>query len=193
MSAEVIQMSARNAGGYNGRRAQNSIVPTSYTLPVWTGDVFGNIVEEFRRAVDQILGSYSQWYGSLFPTAPLAPFGAATSPGQLPARTPVVDVIDQGDHYLVRAELPGFSKDMVDVNVSEDSLQISAQAAKESSTKEKNYVRRERAYSAFQRTITFPEEVVPSKVEGTMKDGVLELTLPKKEPISQHMRRVALK
>ncbi len=45
-----------------------------------------------------------------------------------------------------------------------------------------NYLWRERAYSAFERVIEFPEEVVPQKVDATMKDGLLQLTVPKKEP-----------
>jgi HSP20 family protein len=53
---------------------------------------------------------------------------------------------------------------------------------------------RERAYSAFERTITLPEEVIPSKCEGEMKDGVLELKIPKREPKpEERMTRVKLK
>ena len=64
----------------------------------------------------------------------------------------------------------------------------------EKETKRKNYLHRERAYSSMQRFVTFPEEVAPDKVEGIMKEGVLELKIPKKEPKPEEKpRKVELK
>jgi HSP20 family protein len=117
--------------------------------------------------------------------SPFYPFTGITSTtplSQLPIRSSIVDLIDEGDHYLVNAELPGFSKDQVDVKINRDGLVIRAEQQAQNEQKNKNYLHRERAYSAFERIIEFPEEVVPQKVEGTMKDGVLQLTVPKKEP-----------
>jgi HSP20 family molecular chaperone IbpA len=112
----------------------------------------------------------------------------------MPVRFPAVDLVDNGDHYTVTAELPGFTKESVDIQINRDELQIGVQKKVESEEKRKNYMHRERAYSAFGRTITFPEEVVPSKCEGEMKDGVLELKIPKREPKPEEkMTRVKLK
>jgi HSP20 family protein len=80
------------------------------------------------------------------------------------------------------AELPGFNKDQVDVQINKDGVAIRAECREENENKRKNYLHRERAYSSMQRFIAFPEEVTPDKVEGTMKEGVLELKVPKKEP-----------
>ena len=64
----------------------------------------------------------------------------------------------------------------------------------EKEDKRKNYLHRERAYSSIQRFIAFPEEVEPSKVDGSMKEGVLELKVPKKEPKPEEKpRKVELK
>lgn len=128
--------------------------------------------------------------------APFYPFTGVGNwaPYNLPIRSSIVDLVDEGDHYLVTAELPGFSKDQVDVQINKYGLLIRAERKTDSSsssipssggssnTSSKNYLHRERAYSAFERVIEFPEEVAPQKVDGSMKDGVLQLTIPKKEP-----------
>jgi HSP20 family protein len=57
-------------------------------------------------------------------------------------------------------------------------MAIRAECKEETEERQKNYLHRERAYSSLQRFIAFPEEVDPSKVEGTMKEGVLELKVP---------------
>lgn len=100
----------------------------------------------------------------------------------LPTRYPSVDLADNGDAYTVTAELPGFNKENIDVQVNNDGLSIMAENKEEKEEKHKNYLHRERAYSSMQRFVAFPEEVIPSKVEGEMKNGVLELKIPKKEP-----------
>jgi HSP20 family protein len=132
---------------------------------------FDSIFDQFRRSFDELLSPFYPYTG--ITSTPLS---------QLPIRSSIVDLVDEGDHYIVTAELPGFSKDQVDVKINKDGLVIRAEQKAENEQKNKNYLHRERAYSAFERVIEFPEEVIPQKVEGTMKDGVLQLTVPKKEP-----------
>jgi HSP20 family protein len=134
-----------------------------------------NIFDNFRRSFDELMSPFYPFTGisSDFPIS------------QFPTRASIVDLVDEGDHYVVTAELPGFSKDQVDVKINKDGLIIRAEQKLESEQKDaskKNYLHRERAYSAFERVIEFPEEVSPQKVEGSMKDGVLTLNIPKKKP-----------
>jgi len=83
---------------------------------------------------------------------------------------------------------------MVDVQINKDGISIKAESKEEKEEERKNYLHRERAYSSLQRFIAFPEEVAPSKAEGSMKDGILELTVPKKEPKPEERpRKVELK
>ena len=102
--------------------------------------------------------------------------------GMLPVRYAPLDFIDEGDHYNIHAELPGFNKENVDVQINSDGMTIRAKKETEKEDKKKNYLHRERAYSAFERSVSFPEEVDPSKAEGKMNNGILELKIPKKEP-----------
>jgi HSP20 family protein len=129
-----------------------------------------DMFSEFRRSFDDLM-------------KPFFPLSTEVEQWmELPTRYAQVDLVDNGESYTVTAELPGFSKDQVDVQINKDGLAIKAECKEENETKRKNYLHRERAYSSMQRFIAFPEEVVPGKVEGTMKDGVLELKIPKKEP-----------
>jgi HSP20 family protein len=114
--------------------------------------------------------------------------------GMLPVRYAPLDFIDEGNHYLIHVELPGFTKDQVEVHINSEGLTVRAEKKSEQEEKKKNYLHRERAYSAFERTLTFPEEVDPAKAEGTMNEGVLELKVTKKEPAPEvKVRKLELK
>lgn len=97
-------------------------------------------------------------------------------------REPLVDLIDEGSAFLVRAELPGVAKEDVDLNVTTDGIEIRAEARGSRDEKEKNYFYQERTYQALQRFLRFPEEVKPDLASATLKDGLLEVRVPKDEP-----------
>jgi HSP20 family protein len=131
---------------------------------------FDSIFDDFRRSFDSMMRPY-------FPLET-----RMQELGMFPVRYAPLDFIDEGDHYLIHVELPGFTKDNVDVQIYRDGLTVRAKKEMEKEDKKKNYLHRERAYSSFERSISFPEEVDPAKAGGTMKEGILELNVPKKEP-----------
>jgi HSP20 family protein len=94
---------------------------------------------------------------------------------------PNVDIIDRDDEVVVRAEVPGFKKDEIEVSVSGSTLTLSGTAAAEQREEKGNYYRYEISRSAFSRTLELPAEVDESKAKASLKDGMLELTLPKLE------------
>jgi len=97
-------------------------------------------------------------------------------------RVPKMDVVDQADTLLVRAELPGVKKEDIEVSLSDNLLTISAQTRQETSREEKGkYQRREIYQGSFARSITLPVNVNVPKAAAKFKDGVLELTFPKVE------------
>src|SRR3989449_8222625 len=97
-------------------------------------------------------------------------------------REPLVDLIDKGSEFVVRAELPGVSKEDVDLTVTADGIEIRAETNRSREEHEKNYQYRERTYQALHRVLSFPEEVKADLAAATLKDGVLEVRVPKKEP-----------
>lgn len=96
-------------------------------------------------------------------------------------RWPKVDVIEQDDHVMVRAEVPGVKKDDLDVSITDDTVTIRGSTEEEKKEEEGDYYRREIARGSFSRTVTLPGGVNGDKAKARFKDGMLELTLPKEE------------
>jgi HSP20 family molecular chaperone IbpA len=186
-----------------GKKNNSAIVPSrgsgsqlGQRSPTYLANNLDRMFEDFRTSFNQLMTPFvtsSPWHADAF-FAPLSllPELTEAEAHAHQARFPVIDVVDEGDYYTVTAELPGFNRENVDIQVGDDgTLQLSAQV--QSEHKGGRYMSHERSYSAFQRTIQFPEQVVANKVEGTMKDGVLSLRIPKKEPTSTKFTKVALK
>ncbi|MBX0287012.1 Hsp20/alpha crystallin family protein [Haloarcula salinisoli] len=96
------------------------------------------------------------------------------------AGTVPTDIVDQGDSFVVHAELPGYDSDDIDVQLSEGrSLTISAEHSEESETTDGRYVQRERRQQSLSRTVSLPEAVTESETAASYEDGVLTVTLPK--------------
>ena len=106
-------------------------------------------------------------------------------------RMPVVDLEDRGKDYLLTAELPGFKKEDVELQVTDDSLEIKASVGWKYDEKSKNYICTERRCDSLYRMIALPETIKSDEVQAELKEGVLEVVLPKKEP--KEKKKVALK
>ena len=100
---------------------------------------------------------------------------------ELPTRIPLVDVIDSGNEYVVKAELAGLKKENVEIEVGTNELSLTAKSEVEKEEKGRTYLHRERAFSAFRRYIAFSENIDTQKVSASMNQGILEIKLPKLE------------
>ncbi len=103
-------------------------------------------------------------------------------------RTPYgVDVREDKDHLFVEAELPGFKKEEVDINLENQTLTISAEHRESNDSKntekteKPEWLLRERRYTRFQRSFTLPPTVDPQSVQAKLNDGILTVTLNKRE------------
>lgn len=94
---------------------------------------------------------------------------------------PEIDVVDEKDSFLIKADLPGIKKEDMDIKVEGRVLTLKGERKEEKETKEKNYYASERFYGAFTRMIELPADVKADQVKATYKDGVLEVSLPKTE------------
>jgi len=103
--------------------------------------------------------------------------------GLMPSRFPAVDIVENDDAYILEAELPGYKQEEVKVNVEKHVLRLSStkQSKREEKDKDKKRLVTERCYQSFERAFTLPEDVDEEKIEGQFSDGLLKLTLPKKE------------
>ena len=112
------------------------------------------------------------------------PLGHRTSmyPTVTKNRTPPMDVADMGDHYEMKVEMPGIPKDNVDIQVTANTVEIKADCTDAKEEKGKNWLRQECSGMSFYRALEFPEELITDDVNADLKEGVLRLSLPKKEP-----------
>jgi HSP20 family protein len=94
---------------------------------------------------------------------------------------PPVDIYETDDAFVLKAELPGFRKEDVTIEMQDNRLIIRGERKREDEVKEDRYHRIERAYGRFERAFWLPTTVDAEKIQATFKDGVLELRLPKSE------------
>jgi HSP20 family protein len=96
------------------------------------------------------------------------------------AWTPAVDVVRDNGNLVVRADIPGIKPDDVKIEVDDDILTVSGkhEEHKEEQDKDKNYLRRERRYGSFSRSMSLPAGVDPEQITATTKNGVVEVTIP---------------
>jgi HSP20 family protein len=94
---------------------------------------------------------------------------------------PAMDLVETGDHYVLRADLPGLSDGDVNVQLEDNLLTISGERKAEQEHEREGYYRLERAFGAFSRSLTLPDGVDPDGVQAHFDRGVLEIRIPKPE------------
>jgi HSP20 family protein len=102
---------------------------------------------------------------------------------------PAVDVVRDDGNLVLRADMPGIKPEEIEIEIREGYLTVSGEHEETTEEKEKHYVRRERRYGSFSRSVPLPEGVEAKKIKATTHDGVLEVTIPlpkqvAKEPIT---------
>jgi HSP20 family protein len=99
----------------------------------------------------------------------------------LSGSAPALDVYEDKDSFVVKAELPGLKKEDIEVSLHDGTLSISGERKSEEKSGKAEFYRSERFFGRFQRTVTLPAPVAADKITGSYKDGVLTVTLPKAE------------
>jgi len=106
---------------------------------------------------------------------------------------PAVDISEDDNNVEVRCDLPGVKKDDIDISVSDNLLTIKGEKRDEKEEKEDSYYRRESWSGSFQRTVALPDSADPDKAKAEMKDGILTLTMPKREEKKRKQIKVDVK
>lgn len=104
--------------------------------------------------------------------------------------SPVVDVYEDQDNIVLRAELPGMKQDEIDIDLTGDTLTIHGERKFADEERKDNYVRVERAYGEFKRSFTIGMPIQAEKVKATYRDGILEVTIPKSEEVKPRKVKV---
>jgi HSP20 family protein len=142
---------------------------------------FDRMVEEFwRRPFPRLLGP-ERWFDRMVEEF-WRPFPSLMWPAETDMmRMPAVDVYEDKDDVVVKAELPGLSKEDISVQIADTTLTIKGEKKREEEIKEEDYSCCERSFGPFARTIELPLEVKADQVNAVFKNGVLEVRMPKTE------------
>jgi HSP20 family protein len=138
------------------------------------------LIERFADEMDRVFEDFG--FGRAWPTSRVgrglfrSPWsGTATG---MEAWAPDVEVFHRNDELVVRADLPGMSKEDIKVDVTESAITIQGERKRAREEEREGVYRSERSYGRFYRTIPVPEDVITDQAKAAFKDGVLEITMP---------------
>jgi HSP20 family protein len=125
------------------------------------------------------LGSLQNEMNRLFNTVFDTP--SPSNAGTLRRWMPAMDLVESGDHFVLRADLPGMSEEDVKIEFEDGTLTVSGERKAEHEDREEGYYRVERAFGSFSRSLTLPKGIDPEAVTAGFENGVLEVRVPKPE------------
>jgi len=140
---------------------------------------------EPARELQSIRQEMNRLFGTFFDS----PAGAGDG-GALRRWIPAMDLIEEDDRYVLRADLPGVREDEVHVELEDNVLTISGERKSEHEERKEGLYRLERASGSFSRSLTLPEGIDPDSIQARFDKGVLEVRVPK--PEQRKPRRVAI-
>jgi HSP20 family protein len=114
----------------------------------------------------------------LFEDSFVRPWGFVASPNMADL---AIDMYETKDDVVVKAALPGVDPEDVDLTISGDTLVIKGETKQENESKDQDYIRRERRYGSFVRSVTLPASLKADQAEAKFENGVLTLRIPKSE------------
>lgn len=108
-------------------------------------------------------------------------------------RTPLANIVDEGDHFSITAELPGLEKGDIEITVHDGNLEIKGEQKIEYEDKNEGYVRKEYSSSSYYRSFKLPENIDDDKIDAKLENGVLKLSLPKVEEEKKENKKIQVK
>ncbi|WP_121244375.1 Hsp20/alpha crystallin family protein [Mucilaginibacter phyllosphaerae] len=112
---------------------------------------------------------------------------------KLVSRIPAVNIAENENQFNIELAIPGLKKEDLKINLDKNILTVSAEKKAEANTETKKYSKREYSYNSFVRSFTLPDSVDHSKIEADYTDGILNLTVAKREEAKFQTREIAVK
>ena len=139
------------------------------------------------REIDSLQGEMNRLFSTFFDTPSRTPNGGVTAARRW---IPAMDLVETGEHFVLKADLPGMGENDVDIELENNVLTVSGERKTEHEEKHEGYYRLERSTGAFSRSLTLPEGVDADAIAATFDNGVLEVRIPK--PVQAQPRRVQI-
>jgi len=168
------------------------------TASPWLGDPFA-VMHRFAEEMERVFEGFGIGHSSMMPWSPgqrpaPAPAPAPRSEGfDLAGWSPQLEVFERGDRMVVRADLPGLTKDDVQVEITNEAVSIRGERRQEHEERREGYYHTERSYGSFFRTIPLPDGTEIDQADATFRDGVLEITVPVPRREASRGRRLEVK
>jgi HSP20 family protein len=161
------------------KEKKEGMVPKDYWGPAWVNPV--SLMTDMDRLLDDFR---SDWENTF-----MIPRAFSTDL----VRQPLMDLSDNGKEYLVKAEVPGMKKEDLNIEITEHGIEISGETKAEEKEEDKGYLRHERRYSSFYRSLPLPSAVQTEKVEADLKDGILTVRLPKVTSTEKKSKKIQVR
>ncbi|MCX7724654.1 MAG: Hsp20/alpha crystallin family protein [Thermodesulfovibrio sp.] len=126
-------------------------------------------IEEIRKEMDRLFEEF---------LSPIRRRRAVSPEGVI---SPNVDIFERGGEIVIQVELPGVSKEDLDLTITDDRLIIKGEIKKPEGISEEDYILNERNYGTFSRTVNLPPDIDKSSVKATLRNGLLEIVILRKE------------
>lgn len=140
--------------------------------------MFGDMFEEMRRLQRELNRSFGDfWESDSFKTLP----DYTEKKGVLSMRSPLTDLEETEKEVIAKFEMPGVEKKDIQLNLTEDKIEVKVEKKQETKVEKKGSYKEERSYRGFYRAMSLPSNVIPEKAKAKYKDGVLEVSIPKTE------------
>ena len=127
------------------------------------------------RELNSLQSEMNRLFNTVFDTP------SGTSGNVLRRWMPAMDLVENDDHYVLKADLPGLTQDDIKIEFEDRTLTVSGERKSEHEAKKDGYYRVERAFGSFSRSLTLPEGVDAEAVTANFANGVLEVSIPKPE------------
>lgn len=132
---------------------------------------------EPAREVNSLQSEMNRLFNTFFGDVPAAEGNA----GAFRRWVPAMDLVETGDHFVLRADLPGLNEEDVSIELEDNVLTVSGERKTEHEDRREGYHRVERSSGRFSRALTLPEGVDPEAIQASFDRGVLEVRIPKPE------------
>jgi len=137
--------------------------------------MFEDIFEGMRRLQREINRGFGDFFGSGLKALPDVEKKNALM------RSPLTDLEETDKEVIAKFELPGVEKKDIQLNITENKIEVKVEKKQETKTEKKGFYKEERSYKGFYRAMALPPEVIAEKAKAKYKDGVLEVIIPKAE------------
>ena len=136
------------------------------------------------RELNSLQSEMNRLFNTVFDTP------SGTSGNVLRRWMPAMDLVESGDHFVLRADLPGMGEDDVNIEFEDGTLTVSGERKAEHEETNEGFHRVERSFGSFSRSLTLPQGIDPEAVTASFDRGVLEIRIPK--PEQRKPRKIAI-